>query len=118
MCNRSVDFILRRDRCGRFLFAPLQGERARQELSADDIASLKSLVLKTAGGTYRRSAAAVRILWGLGGVWKFWGILLWLIPLPLRDLGYCAVSACRYRVFGKKETCRVPAPEERDRFLT
>lgn len=119
LCNRTVDFLLRRDRQRRFLFSPLQGERAASEpgLHADDARNPNTLVLKTERGCYRRSAAVVRILWRLGGIWAVWGALLWLIPLPLRDLGYRAVSASRYRLFGKKESCRVPTPEERDRFL-
>jgi predicted DCC family thiol-disulfide oxidoreductase YuxK len=117
LCNRSVDFILRHDGRGRFRFAPLQGEHAARELPPSDAASMNSLVLQRGGVLYRRSAAVVRILWGLGGFWKLLGGLLWLVPLPLRDLGYRAVSACRYRLWGKKETCRIPTADERSRFL-
>jgi predicted DCC family thiol-disulfide oxidoreductase YuxK len=78
---------------------------------------MNSLVLQRDGVLYRRSAAVVRILWGLGGFWKFLGGLLWLVPLPLRDLGYRAVSASRYHLWGKKETCRIPTADERSRFL-
>jgi predicted DCC family thiol-disulfide oxidoreductase YuxK len=117
LCNRSVDFVLHRDREQQFLFAPLQGETAAENLSAEELADLNSLVLQTPSGLYRRSAAVVRILWKLGGFWAVLGALLWIIPLPLRNLGYRAVSATRYWLFGKKESCRVPTPEERDRFL-
>ena len=118
LCNVSVDFILARDTRQRFRFAPLQGETARRELLPADLEHLDTMILKTATGTYRRSAAVVRILWGLPGIWPMVGILLWVIPRPLRDLGYRIVSANRLRWFGKKETCRLPTPEERDRFLT
>ena len=117
LCNASVDFILRRDRQAAFLFSPLQGETARTELPPPLRETLDTLVLKTAAGTFVRSAAVVRILWGLPGVWALVGWLLWLIPLPLRDWGYRIVSANRIRWFGQKETCRIPTPEERERFL-
>lgn len=117
LCNHSVDFVLKRDREHSILFAPLQGETAAQELPAEDVHNLSTIIFQTPHGLYRRSAAVVRILWTLGGIWAFWGALLWLVPLPLRNLGYRAVSATRYKVFGKKETCRIPTPEERDRFL-
>ena len=116
LCNVSVDFILARDTHQRFRFAPLQGETARQALPSADRERLDTLVLLTASGTYRRSAAVVRILWRLPGVWPILGALLWVIPGPLRDLGYRIVSANRLRWFGQKETCRLPTPEERERF--
>ena len=43
--------------------------------------------------------------------------LLWLIPLPLRNLGYRCVAAGRYKLFGQLETCRMPTDAERQRFL-
>jgi predicted DCC family thiol-disulfide oxidoreductase YuxK len=53
----------------------------------------------------------------LGGVWRFAGWLLRLIPRPIRKRGYDFVARHRYRWFGKKETCRLPTPDERARFL-
>lgn len=117
LCNRTVDFILKRDDRGEFSFSPLQGKTAEDFLSPGDIADANTLVLKTPRGIYRRSSAVVRILWLLGGVWKLLGTLLWIVPLPLRNLGYRIVAATRYRIFGKKSECRIPTPEERARFL-
>lgn len=117
LCNATVDFILSRDRDRRFRFAPLQGETARGEVSAEELERLDTLVLRNSSGVYRRSAAVVRIAWGLPGIWKLLGGLLWLVPLPLRDLGYRIVSKYRLQWFGKKETCRLPTPEERELFL-
>lgn len=116
-CNVWVDFLLRRDPQGRLMFAPLQGATARRLLSPDEIEHLHSLILWTPQRAYRQSAAVVRILWTLGGVWRLIAGLLWLIPLPLRNGGYRLVARHRYRLFGKKETCRMPAPQERARFL-
>ncbi|MCH5375306.1 MAG: DUF393 domain-containing protein, partial [Planctomycetes bacterium] len=67
LCNHSVDFVLKRDRTRRFLFAPLQGETAAENLTARELNDLNSLVLQTPRGHFRRSAAVVRILWNLGG---------------------------------------------------
>lgn len=117
LCNSSVDFVLRHDRHGRMRFAPLQGETAARLLPAADRENLGSLVLWSEAGAFRRSAAVVRILWQLGGLWKVPAACLWLIPGPLRDGGYRVVAALRYRLFGKKETCRLPTPEERGRIL-
>jgi predicted DCC family thiol-disulfide oxidoreductase YuxK len=117
LCNRSVDRVMAWDREQVFRFAPLQGETAAARLSPEDTRNLDSLVVQVDGKTYHRSSAVVRILWRLGGVAGLFGTLLWLIPRPLRDLGYRVVATNRYRMFGKKETCRMPTPEERARFL-
>ncbi|MFG0334728.1 MAG: thiol-disulfide oxidoreductase DCC family protein [Maioricimonas sp. JB049] len=117
LCNSVVDFVIRHDAAGQFRFAPLQGETARQSLPAEEIEQLGTVVLQLGSRQYRKSAAVVRILWCLGGVWKIPGTMLWLIPAPVRDLGYRIVARWRYRLFGRKETCRMPTPEERDRIL-
>jgi predicted DCC family thiol-disulfide oxidoreductase YuxK len=117
MCNRTVDFVLCRDRPGRFQFAPLQGETAAARLSVEDRQGLSTLVLETPRGLFRRSSAVVGILRGLGGFWWLVGSLFWLVPRPLRDLGYRLVANNRYRLFGRKETCRLPTPEETGRLL-
>jgi predicted DCC family thiol-disulfide oxidoreductase YuxK len=117
LCNRSIDFILKRDRRGVFLVTPLQGETAARMLDSEDRERLGSLIVWMSGRTYRRSAAVARVLWRLGPLWKVVGWLLWLIPLPVRDLAYCIVAGNRYRLFGKKDTCRLPTEAERARFL-
>ncbi len=117
LCNWSVDFVLIRDRRGLFQFAPLQGETARTLLSATDATDLNTVVLWVNGRSYRKSSAVVRVLSRLDFCWQVVGWLIWLIPMPLRNLGYSLVARYRYRLFGKKETCRLPAADERLRFL-
>ncbi len=124
LCNRSVDFVLSRDRRGAIRVAPLQGETARRAVrdegrgASSETRSFDTVVwLDSSGREFVRSAAAVRVLWQLGGIWWLIGWLLWLIPRPLRDVGYRIVAANRYRWFGRKETCRLPSPAERERFL-
>lgn len=117
LCNHFVNFVLPRDRAAVLRFAPLQGETARQRLTAEDVENLSSVVFVDETGTYRGSSAIVRILWRLGPGWRFLGTLLWLVPRPLRDVGYSLIARFRYRLFGRKETCRLPTPAERVRFL-
>lgn len=122
LCNHAVDFILRHDSAGVFRFAPLQGETAARLAEGDpqlanDLKNLSTLIVVDGRGMHRRSAAIVVILKGLGLPWRMAGSLLWLIPAPLRNLGYRTVSRLRYRLFGQKESCRLPTPEERERFL-
>jgi predicted DCC family thiol-disulfide oxidoreductase YuxK len=117
LCNKAVDFVLVRDYQQAIKFAPLQGDTARSLLTPADVENLNTMILWVKGRSYRKSAAAVRVLWRLSLGWKILGTLLWLIPLPLRNLGYTLVARNRYRFFGKKESCRLPTPAERLRFL-
>jgi predicted DCC family thiol-disulfide oxidoreductase YuxK len=64
-----------------------------------------------------RSDAVLFVLAQLGGIWGAAAFLLKILPRALRNFGYDAVARRRYRVFGRSETCMLPAPENRDRFL-
>lgn len=86
-CNHSVNWILQRDKSGRFLLAPLQGSTARQLLAPELRQTLSSVVLRHNGHLYTHSAAVCRILFLLGGFWWVCGALLWIIPSP------CVISA-------------------------
>jgi predicted DCC family thiol-disulfide oxidoreductase YuxK len=117
LCNHFVSFILSRDRRGVFLLAPLQGTTAADRLDLPAGSAIDSVVLLDDERTYQKSSAVVRILWQLGIGWRILAALLWLVPLPLRNVGYVIVARLRYRLFGKKEVCRMPTPQERERFL-
>ena len=117
LCNHTVDFLLRKDANGILMFAPLQGSTATEIIPADVRIRLDTLVYYRSGQLYYRSAAVVRFLRDLGGFGGIAGTLLWLIPGPLREIGYRSISALRYRLFGKHEACRIPTPAERARFL-
>ncbi|MBI1311828.1 DUF393 domain-containing protein [bacterium] len=117
LCNRVVDFVLRNDCRGVVRFAPLQGTTAQQRLADRDRERLDTIVFIEGDRITRRSTAVVRLLRHLGGGWSIVAWLLWLIPWPLREVGYRVVSRLRYCLFGRKETCRMPSPEERSRFL-
>ncbi|HEX9593374.1 MAG TPA: DCC1-like thiol-disulfide oxidoreductase family protein [bacterium] len=118
LCNRFVDWVIARDRHGRYRFAPLQGDTARamgMEPQAADPA-LWSIVLVDGAGARERSDAVLTIAMGLGGVYRLAGALR-RIPRPLRDWVYDRIARRRYRFFGKRDACRVPTEQERHRFL-
>ena len=117
MCNEAVDFIIRRDKSRRFQYAPLQGTTAAERVRVPPEELLKSIILEDESGQHFRSDAIWRILVGLGGGWSVLGRMLWLVPRPLRNWTYDFIGQRRYRVFGKKETCRLPSEEEVQLFL-
>ena len=117
LCNHTVDFLLKRDRQGVLKFAPLQGETATEIVPAQVRQDLNTFVFANRGQLFYRSGALARILMRIGGIWRLLGALLWLIPWPIRDVGYRIVSRLRYHLFGRKESCRLPTLDERNRFL-
>lgn len=122
LCAGAVRFIIPRDRRGRFRFAALQSDAAREILEGvgapipEPAASPPSLVLVSEGRAHARSGAALRIAAGLGRGWPLLAVLL-VIPAPLRDLAYRFVARNRYRWFGKETACELPRNEESRRFV-
>jgi predicted DCC family thiol-disulfide oxidoreductase YuxK len=114
LCNGAVRFILARDPGERFQFASLQSEAARRLLRDDG--RVETIVLLEAGKRYTRSTAALRIARGLRFPWPLLYAFV-AVPRPLRDLVYDWVARHRYAWFGKRDTCLVPTPEVRRRFL-
>lgn len=117
LCDRFVQFVLARDRRGRYRFAPLQGSTARAGLpSRFHPESSQTVILEDDGRFRVRSDAALAIMAGLGGVWRATALLR-LVPRPLRDAIYDWIARHRFRWFGRRNECRVPGPEARERFL-
>ena len=117
-CNGAVNFVIDRDKAGYFKFAPLQsgiGEKVRDEHRIDK-PETDSIVLVENGRAFTHSTAALRIARRLDGFWPvFYGLII--IPKPVRDLGYKLFAKYRYRLFGKLDTCMIPTPDVRARFL-
>lgn len=118
LCNGSVQFILKRDRNRKFLFGSLQGKTGQEYLRKYHLPTdqFHSFMLIEANVLYTRSTAVLRVLKHLGRGWQFLYVFIYL-PRFLRDGLYSLIANNRYRLFGKKEVCRVPTPEESERFL-
>ena len=118
LCNGLVRFIIKRDRKGKFKFASLQSEPGKRYLRQLGIKEneFESLVLIKEDKFYLKSTGALNILRELGGFWAFFYILIW-VPRSLRDFIYDQIAKSRYKVFGRRDTCMVPTPEQSARFL-
>ncbi|USJ02885.1 thiol-disulfide oxidoreductase DCC family protein [Xanthomonas prunicola] len=118
LCNGWVKFLLRHDRRRRYRFAAMQGQAGRtlllqHGLDPDDPLSF---LLVDDTGAWTDSDAIVRVLAGLGGLWRVVTVLR-VVPRGLRDIGYRLIARNRYRWFGRTEHCMLPTPEQRTRFL-
>lgn len=118
LCDGLVTWLAAHDRSRRLRFAPLQGETAAAHLPADlRHGDLRTVVYEDATGRHERSSAVLRALAVLGGGWRLVAAIAWVVPRPLRDALYDAIARRRRQWFGRRADCRMPAPEERDRFL-
>jgi predicted DCC family thiol-disulfide oxidoreductase YuxK len=119
LCNWSIDFLLRRDRHAALRFAPLQSAAAQALLLEHDIdpRDLSTAVVIDGSRAFVRSDAALHALQRIGGAWAVLAKVGALIPRAMRDVVYDAIARNRYRWFGQRQTCRVPTPAERERFL-
>jgi predicted DCC family thiol-disulfide oxidoreductase YuxK len=136
LCNRFVQFVLRRDLNAVFRFAPLQSalaastlarhganpndldtvyvalnpDRKKEDSTKGDAAQPNEFLLS-------RSNAVLFVLKQLSGRWRAIAFLLGLLPQFLRDAAYDIVVRHRYRIFGRVDVCTLPRQQDRSRFL-
>jgi predicted DCC family thiol-disulfide oxidoreductase YuxK len=120
-CNKSVQLILDHDRRGEMRFAALQSDYGQAVLERHaELRGVDSVVFveSRAGGerVYIRSDAALKVAAYLGGFWKLL-LAAKVVPRSLRDYLYDLFARNRYKLFGKYDTCMLPPPEVRSRFL-
>ena len=120
-CNKSVQLILDHDRTGSMRFAALQSayglsvvERHPELRGVDSVVFVESL----AGGerVHVRSDAALKVAAYLGGFWRIF-LAARVLPRALRDYCYDLFARNRYKLFGKYDSCMLPPPGVRSRFL-
>lgn len=119
LCRSSVQFVIRHDANDRFLFASQQSEAGQELLSRyvrQEHRDLNTIILIDAGEVSYKSAAFLRILKRLDGLWPMLYPLVFL-PRFLRDFGYDFIGQRRYKWFGKMDSCWVPDADLARRFL-
>lgn len=117
-CNAFVNFVLNQDSGGLFKFGTLQSQPAQQILTQLHLSTqdYETFLLLENGKVFTKSTAALKIFRCLHGWWP-WLYAFIIIPRPLRDMVYSFIARHRYQWMGKSETCRVPSPQERARFI-
>ena len=123
LCNGLNQFLLKRDHRDRLRFASLQSRLAEEILlrHGADSKDLNTVYVVIDHGwpserLLARSDAILYLLDQLDGIWKLAGIGR-VLPKAFRDWAYSAVARNRYRVFGKYDSCLMPDPKYRDKFL-
>jgi predicted DCC family thiol-disulfide oxidoreductase YuxK len=124
LCDTFVHFLLRRDDCGIFRFAPLQSDLAHAILTARgrNPDNLDTVYVVAAWRTpderlYERSQAILHVVGRLGGFWTTIAAVARIVPRPVADAVYRLVARVRYRLFGKMTACPIPPREWVQRFI-
>jgi len=119
LCNRSVQYIIKRDKKDVFRFAPLQseiGEKLINERKIDPSKVDSIVLIEPNIAYYIKSSAALKIGSSFGGGYHLLVIFQW-VPRVIRDWIYDLIASRRYRWFGKREACMVPSSGIKARFL-
>ncbi|HEY0347161.1 MAG TPA: DCC1-like thiol-disulfide oxidoreductase family protein [Pyrinomonadaceae bacterium] len=123
LCNRAVQFLLKRDHHDRIQFASLQSDFAARVLQRHgmDPKSLDTVyavlnhgepneTLLAKGDAFLFFAKTIGGIWGVARVGR-------IIPRPIRNWLYDFIARHRYQVFGRSESCMLPDPKQRHKFL-
>lgn len=118
LCARSVRWILRHEADRELYFAPLQGETAEaMRAKYPNIpTSIDSVVYVDGERAHLRSKAFLHMARHFRAPWRWFHAVRWL-PGFVLDLGYRLIAAIRYKVWGKVDSCELPSPENRARFM-
>ncbi len=121
LCNGAVQEIITRDKTGVFQFASLQSDLGQEFLKKHQMPTdyfQSFIVLYPNGEYYVKSNAFLEVLKKLGSPYSYLEKILRMIPNFFRDFIYSKVAQNRYRWFGKKESCMLPKPEWKERFIS
>ena len=118
LCNRTVDFVLKNNYKQNLYFTSLQSPFGRQFLNDFDIPlhELNTLYYYHDDHLYNKSTAVLKILKELKGLYPLLSVFL-IVPTFIRDFFYDLLARSRYRIFGKRDSCRVPTEEEKPFFI-
>lgn len=119
LCNSSVQYVIKKDTKDEFRFVALQSELGQEIVKHIGIAdkNIDSIILYLPGiAYYYKSSAVIEISKSLQGFFNY-GMFFRLLPTFLRDSVYDYVAKNRYKWYGKQESCMIPTPELKAKFL-
>ncbi|MCH6575340.1 MAG: thiol-disulfide oxidoreductase DCC family protein [Bacteroidetes bacterium] len=117
-CNFWVNFTMNRDKNDIYKFAAMQSESGQKLLQEYklNVSDFDTFVLIVNDKHFTKSTAALNISKNLKSFVKLLYPLI-ILPRPIRDFFYDLIAKNRYKFFGRRDICRIPTEEERDKFL-
>ena len=114
LCDRFVNFVFKKDKKKQFLYAPLQGQTARQYLTKEDIEGLKSIVFLQKDQVLK-SAPAIQAI--LKQIYPRQADFLSVLPSRFFNFFYKFIAKKRYYLFGKKDEMYQASEKQKAYFL-
>ena len=117
LCNFSVQTVIRFDKKNNFYFAALQSKFATEFFAVHNFVPKSDSILYWDGKKMsEQSTAALKISKSLSFPVNLF-LFFWIFPKPVRDWGYKLIARNRYKWFGKQDSCMIPTPDLKRRFL-
>ena len=119
LCNGAVQFIIKHDKKDIFRFVALQSDLGIEICNyiGIDRTKIDSIILYNPGvAYYYKSSAVLEIGNELGGIYSLVSIFK-ILPERIRNYIYDYIAKNRYKWYGKKESCMIPTPELKTKFL-
>lgn len=119
LCSNAVQFIIKHDKKDIFRFVALQSDLGKEICTyiGVDQTKIDSIIMYNPGvAYYYKSDAVIEIAEDLGGLYSLMAIFK-ILPEKLRNYIYDYIAANRYKWYGKKESCMIPTPELKAKFL-
>ncbi len=118
LCNSTVQFVIKRDTTAKFKFAALQSEYGQLMLKNFRLPDtfIDSFIYIKGDRCFIKSSAILHMLKDIGGAWQLLYIFI-IVPRIIRDFCYDVIARSRYKIWGKRESCMIPTPDLKSRFL-
>ena len=119
LCDSAVQFIIKHDKKDVFRFISLQSDLGKKITNYLGIntTNLDSIILYQPGyAYYYKSEAVFEIAKELGGIYSL-STIFSILPSSITDSIYDYIAENRYKWYGKKESCMIPTPSLKSKFL-
>jgi|LakMenEpi03Aug12_release.lakeMendotaPanAssembly.Ray.scaffolds.fasta_scaffold248847_1 predicted DCC family thiol-disulfide oxidoreductase YuxK len=114
LCDKSIQFLIARDKKQKLRYAALQSDFAIRLLG--ETANMDSFIFYKNQHAYTHSTGALMAIIEIGGFWKL-AYVFFIVPAFLRNAIYNWVAKNRYNLFGKFDQCKTPSAHQRNLFI-
>lgn len=118
LCNSSVQYVIKHDPKHIFRFASLQSSFGQKIASTHHLPlnDYNSFILFADNKVHTRSTAALMVAKKLAGFVNLLYVFI-IVPKFIRDAVYNIIAKNRYKWFGKRTECWLPAAELKGLFI-